>query len=219
MSGTWLPDCSKLAIKWKNNNDVTICRHDIIVKYCWCCFVFLVSLVTGPSFKSISSLVLELWQFSFIRDWPEIRKSDITPSEFCPISGDRGELEILNFARMSLIKCYQILLKKNQQGGKNYPPPHPGGGGVKLTFCPIQDKKWEIHFKEVRLSFSSVWKLICYWFDKSFVEAATNIFPKNQVLFGGILVPKSNQHNMLSNFISNSCDVFRFCRSSNIFQN
>ena len=26
------------------------------------------SLVTGPSFMSISSLVLELWQFSFIRD-------------------------------------------------------------------------------------------------------------------------------------------------------
>ena len=39
-------------------------------------FLFLLSsLVTGPSFMSISSLVLELWQFSFIRDWPEIRKS------------------------------------------------------------------------------------------------------------------------------------------------
>ena len=29
----------------------------------------LLSLVTGPSFMSISSLVLELWQFFFIRDW------------------------------------------------------------------------------------------------------------------------------------------------------
>ena len=72
--------------------------------------VFLLSsLVTGPSFMSISSLVLELWQFSFIRDWPEIRKSEIPPSEFCPISGDWGELWIPNLARMSLIECYWML--------------------------------------------------------------------------------------------------------------
>ena len=67
------------------------------------------SLVTGPSFISISSLVLELWPFSFIRDWPEIRKSEIPLSEFCPISGDWGELWILHLARMSLIECYGML--------------------------------------------------------------------------------------------------------------
>ena len=67
------------------------------------------SLVTGPSFMSISSLVLELWQFSFMRDWPEIRKSEIPPSEFCPISGDWGELWIPNLARMSLTECYWML--------------------------------------------------------------------------------------------------------------
>ena len=66
-------------------------------------------LVTGPSFTSISSLVLELWQFSFMRDWPEIRKSEIPQSEFCPISGDWGKLRIPNLARMSLIKCYWML--------------------------------------------------------------------------------------------------------------
>ena len=92
------------------------------------------SLVTGPSFMSISSLVLELWQFSFIRDWPEIRKSEIPPSEFCPISGDWGKLWIPNLARMSPIKCYRKLqnsrvtartvselLRENQLGGY----PHP----------------------------------------------------------------------------------------------
>ena len=89
------------------------------------------SLVTGPSFMSISLLVLELWQFSFIRDWPEIRKSEIPPSEFCPISGDWGELWIPNLARMSLIECYWMLqnsrvtaftvlelLRENQLEGK-----------------------------------------------------------------------------------------------------
>ena len=89
------------------------------------------SLVTGPSFMSMSSLVLELWQFSFIRDWPEIRKSEIPLSEFLPISGDWGELGMPNLARMSLIKCYWMLqnarvtaftiselLRENQKGGK-----------------------------------------------------------------------------------------------------
>ena len=93
------------------------------------------SLVTGPSFMSISSLVLELWQFSFIRDWPEIRKSEIPPSEICPISGDWGEPRITNLARMFLMKCYWMLqnarvtaftvselLRENQQG---LPPPPP----------------------------------------------------------------------------------------------
>ena len=87
-------------------------------------------LVTGPSFMSMSSLVLELWQFSFIRDWPEIRKSEILRSYFCPISGDWGKLKIPYSSRMSLIKFYWMLqnarvpvstvselLRENQQRG------------------------------------------------------------------------------------------------------
>ena len=66
-----------------------------------------------PAFKfsywSISPLGLELWEFSFIRDWPEIRKSEIPPSKFWPISGDWGKLGIPNLARISLIKCYWMV--------------------------------------------------------------------------------------------------------------
>ena len=89
------------------------------------------SLVTGPSFMSISSLLLQLWQFSFIRDCPEIRKLEIPSSESCPISGDWDELGIPNVARMSLMKCYWMLqnarvtavtvselLRENQHGVK-----------------------------------------------------------------------------------------------------
>ena len=97
------------------------------------------SLVTGPTFMSTSSLVLELWQFSFIRGWPEIWKSEIPPSEFCPISGDWGELWLLDLARMSLTQCYWMLpnsrvtaftvfelLRENQLGGGGkITPPHP----------------------------------------------------------------------------------------------
>ena len=65
---------------------------------------FFSSIVTGPSFMSIASLVLEILQFFSIRYWPEIRKSKIYMSEF-----------LLNISRLSwvgytnLIKCYWIL--------------------------------------------------------------------------------------------------------------
>ena len=36
------PDCSKLAKNPKNDNGVTIFRHDVIVKFFWLCFVSLV---------------------------------------------------------------------------------------------------------------------------------------------------------------------------------
>ena len=101
------------------------------------------SLVTGPGFMSLSSLVLELWQFLFLRDWPEIQKSEILLSEFCSISGDWGKLGITNLALKFLIECYWMLenakvtaftvyelLRKDQQGG--------GGGGVKLPPTQIR---------------------------------------------------------------------------------
>ena len=89
----------------------------------------LLSLVTGSSFMSILLLVLELWQFSFIKDWPEIWKSELPLSGFSSIFGDWGELGVPNLAQMFLMKCYWMLqkatvtaftvselLKKHQQG-------------------------------------------------------------------------------------------------------
>ena len=105
-------------------------------------FAFLLSsLVTGPSFLSIPLLVLELWQFLFIRDWPflfirdwpEIQKSEIPLSEFYPISGDWGKLGIPNLPEMFLKKRYLMLqnsrflgfsvsklLRENQQRRQKY---------------------------------------------------------------------------------------------------
>ena len=64
------------------------------------------SLLNTPSFMLILSLVLELWKFSFIKDWREIRKWKISSSEFFPISEDWDELGIPYLAWMSLIKYY-----------------------------------------------------------------------------------------------------------------
>ena len=60
VSGIWHPDCSKLAKNPKNDNYVTIFRHDVKVKFFDVVFFLLSRLVTGPSFMSISLLVLEL---------------------------------------------------------------------------------------------------------------------------------------------------------------
>ena len=130
------PDFSDLVKNPKNDNDVTIFRHDVKVTFFDVGLFLLSGLVTGPSFMSISSLVLELWQFSFIKDWQEIRKSEIPLYEFCPISGDWGELWIPNLARMSLTECYWMhqnsrvtaftvfeLLRENQRTGGNKTTP------------------------------------------------------------------------------------------------
>ena len=78
-------------------------------------YYFLSSLVTGPSFMSISSQVLELWQFSFLSDWTEIQKSELVLSDVFPIPGDWSKLGIPNLAQMSLMKCYWMLRKKKRK--------------------------------------------------------------------------------------------------------
>ena len=53
-------DCSELAINRENDSYVKICRHCIIVNFFSFALFPLSSLVTGPSFMSILSLVLGL---------------------------------------------------------------------------------------------------------------------------------------------------------------
>ena len=114
-SGIQIPVCVKLAFNRKDDKGITICWHGVIVNF----FVtrFLLSrLVTGPSFMSISLQFLELWQIFSIKDWPEILKSEIPPSEFFPISGDCADLGIPNFAQMSQMKCYWMLQEARVTG-------------------------------------------------------------------------------------------------------
>ena len=105
-AGIRLRDGCKLAINRKKDNDVTICQQDDIVKLFDVAVFFLPSLITGPSFMSISWLVLELWKFSFKKDWPEIRKSDIPSSQFCPISSDtKFDTNLSNKIFLNTAKC------------------------------------------------------------------------------------------------------------------
>ena len=137
MSGIRLPDCSKMAKIPQNTNDVTIFRNDIIVKFFWGCFVSLIKFSYCSEFHvniiNGSGIVTNLFYKGLTRN-PEIGN---TPSGFCPISGDWGELWIPNLARMSLIECYGMLqnaritafivlelLRKNQLGRGGLPPTH-----------------------------------------------------------------------------------------------
>ena len=92
-----------------------------------------------------------------------------TRSEFCPISGDWGKLRIPNLARMSLIKCYCMLLnaevtaftifellrenrkptrdgKGRRRGGVKLAPPHPfhprSGLNEFLVFLGLYTSTW-----------------------------------------------------------------------------
>ena len=125
------------------------------------------SLVTGPSLISISSLVLALWQFPFIRDWREIRKSQIPRSEFCPISENWGELGMPNLARTSLAKCYwklqnarvtaftvAELIRENQQGEGG----EGGQGATGLNSCHFLMTLKVVQHKEF-FFFGKLWKL------------------------------------------------------------
>ena len=122
------------------------------------------SLVTGPSFMSISSLVLELWQFSFIRDWPEIRKSEIPPSEFCPISGDWGELWIPNLAWMSLIECYWMLQNSRVTALTVFELFNENklGEGVKLSPTQIM-VNWDMDFQNKDINDKLKYWMNDYW--------------------------------------------------------
>ena len=98
------PDGCKLAIFRKIGNNVTIHPYNTIVNFFDVAVFLLSSLITGPSFVSILELVPELWQLSIIKDWPEIKKSRISPSGFCPITGVWGKPGISKLAQMSLIE-------------------------------------------------------------------------------------------------------------------
>ena len=107
----------------------------------WRCFVFLVEFSYLSKFHVNMIMVQELWQFVFIRDWPKIQKLEISPSEFCPISGDWGEKRIPNLSRTSLIRSYWML--QNARGCSFYrfwvikgKPTGGGEGRVKLPLPP-----------------------------------------------------------------------------------
>ena len=103
-SGIQLSNACKFTINWIKDNYLINYGHDVIAIFFDVTVLLLSRLVIRPCSMSTSWLALELWQFSFVKDWPEIQKSEIPLSAFCPISGDCRELEISSLELMSLKK-------------------------------------------------------------------------------------------------------------------
>ena len=113
-------------------------------------FLFLLSsLGSGPSFMSISSLVLELWQFTFIRDWPEIRKSE-TPLVW--VLPNTRRLGLVRDTKFGMNVSNEMLLNDAKCQGYNFycfwviKGKPKGGGGGKIT-TPTQYMNKENNMK------------------------------------------------------------------------
>ena len=101
-----LLDYSKLAIYWRNNNDVTISRHDVTVKLFWC----FVSLVKFSYWSKLHVYIITSFGVMAISFYKGLaRNPEIPPFEFCPITWDRGELRIPHLTQMFIMKCYWML--------------------------------------------------------------------------------------------------------------
>ena len=141
MSGIQPTDCSKLAKNPKNDNDVTIFWHDVIIKFFWGCFVSLVKFSYWSKFHDNIITGSEIITIFFIGDWPEIWKSEITSSEFCPISERLGQVMdtkfgtnvsnkiLLNTAKFQGYSSYRFWVIKGKP---------TGGVGGKITPAPPQ---------------------------------------------------------------------------------
>ena len=165
------------------------------MKSSWNFFDFFWLVFTDPSFMSISSLVLKLWQFLFIRDSPEIRNSEKTPSGFCPVSGDWGEWRTPNLARTSLIKCYWILqnprvttltvselLRENQKGGKiTSHPPRLGLRNIQRTMSMLLDTRFHIWL--IMTLYYKMWQILLQNATAILLQNATEVYYKMRQVF------------------------------------
>ena len=95
------------------------------------------SVVPGPSFMSISSLVQELWQFLFIRDWRKIRNwkyprpSFVQYLETGTSKDTKFGMNVSNKMLLNAEKCqgssfYRFwVIKGKLTGGVKFSPPLP----------------------------------------------------------------------------------------------
>ena len=144
-----LADCSKLVLNWKNDNDVTFYRYDVIVQLFW---RFLVSLVKFSYWSKFhvniiaSSWVMKVFFYKGLNRNLEIR---ITPFYFLSNIWRQGRFRNTSFgtnvsnkkfldrANASVIAfTVSELLRENQQGMGGVKLPHPYPSLLELNiFC------------------------------------------------------------------------------------
>ena len=141
-SGIRLPDCSKLAIHRKNDNDVTIFRHDIIVNFFWRCLVSLVNFSYWSKFHIniiTGSGVMTIYFYKWLTRNPEIRNIlvwvltniwRLGQIRNTTIGTDVFNEMLLNAAKCQGYSFYRFWVIKGKPTG--------GGGGVNLLSAPAR---------------------------------------------------------------------------------
>ena len=84
VSEIWLPDCFKLAINEKNDNDATISRNDVIVKFFDGLLFLLLNLITGPCLMSISITGSGVMTIFFYKELTRNLENGNTPAGVLP---------------------------------------------------------------------------------------------------------------------------------------
>ena len=149
VSGIWSLDCSKLAKNPKNNNGVTISRHDVNVTFFWRCFVSLVkfsywsklhvNIITGSG-------IMTIFFYKELTRNPEIGN---TPVWVLPNIWRLGRVMdtkfatnvsrmLLNAAKFQGYSFYRFWVIKG----------NPTGGGVKSPPPPRLGLKWNVGWQK-----------------------------------------------------------------------
>ena len=77
-SGKRLPDGCKLATNRKKDNDITICRHDVIINFFNVAAFLLSYLITGPSVNIMTgSGVMTIFVYKGLTRNPEIGNTPV----------------------------------------------------------------------------------------------------------------------------------------------
>ena len=134
-----LPDSSKLAINPKNNNDVTICWHDLIINFFWGCFVYLVkfsywckfhvNIITGSRvmvifiYKGFGNtpvwVLLNIWRLWRVRDMK--------------VGTDTSNKMLLNVAKCQGYSFHRFCIIKGKPTGMGGGRGRGGGGVLGLS--------------------------------------------------------------------------------------
>ena len=142
--GPRLPDCSKLSINRKNDNDVINFRHDFILKYFWRDFVSVINFSYWAKFHVSIITGSGVITFFCYKGWPEIGN---TPVWVLPniwrmrrVRDTIFGTSVCNKMLMNAAKCqvysfyrFWVIKRKPTRGGE--------GGGNSLPPTQIRVKK------------------------------------------------------------------------------
>ena len=166
MSGIQPPDCSKFARNPKNDNDVTVFRHDVNVKFFWHYFVSLVKFSYRSKFHVniiTGSGIMIIFFYKGLTRNPEIGN---TPVWVLPNIWRLGQVMntkfgtnvsnkmLLNAAKFQGYSSYRFWVIKGKPTGEGVKLPHP----PPRLGCELNSLPANIHKPYQQSTMEKCWK-------------------------------------------------------------